>query len=190
MFTKSIILAAASSLLICEANAYGYMSPDEPDVDIKSYCVKACDTDNPCGDSKGQSDTCTSITFNDESKFGYDNTTIPSGFLGCSYSVCQIACADMNATAYMDVQGDTICFPKMEKMDGMYMNQDMALLSAVGRGCVGAHFMDPMYMIGAMHTDCEQSYNSMGVTYTSSSAGVKVSVLVGIIGSMVALILV
>jgi hypothetical protein len=72
----------------------------------------------------------------------------------------------------------------------MYMNQDMALMSAVSRGCEGAHLMNSMYMIGAMHSDCAQSYVSMGVTYTSSSAGVKVSVLVGVIGSMVALVLV
>lgn len=187
MLTKSIILAAASSLFVCQANSHGDKMLDD---DIKGYCVKACDTDNPCGDSKGQSDTCTSITFSDASKFGYDSTTAPSGFLGCSNSVCQTVCANMNATAYMDVQGDTFCFPKKTQMDGMYMNQDMAAMSAVSRGCAGAHFMDPMYMIGAMHSDCVQSYDSMGVTYTSSSAGVKVSLLVGVIGSMVALVLV
>mmetsp|Transcript_5228 Transcript_5228/g.7991 ORF Transcript_5228/g.7991 Transcript_5228/m.7991 type:complete len:189 (-) Transcript_5228:100-666(-) len=188
MLTKSIILAAASSLLICQASSTN--GDKTPDDDIKGYCVKACDTDNPCGDSKGQSDTCISMTFNDASKFGYNSTTIPSGFLGCSYSVCQTACANMNATADMYVQGDTFCFPKKAaEMDGMYMNEDMAKMSAISRGCAGAHFMN-MYMIGAMHSDCVQSYDSLGVTYSSSSASVKVSLLVGVIGSIVALVLV
>ena len=205
-YTTSIILAAATALLLVPQEVLAsYMDMDMDknmdmdmdmdmgnDDDVAGYCVRACNsaTDDPCRDSKGQSDTCTAITFNDETLFGYTNTTVPIGFLGCSSSSCDSACSTMeDSTSTMDKEGGTFCFPKKQNMNGMYMSEDMAKLAAVGKGCSGAHFMDPMWMIGNMHSDCMESYDKMGVTYTSSSSALRGSIFMGAAASLTAFIL-
>eukprot|EP00979_Chaetoceros_neogracilis_P009989 scaffold2347_cov287-Chaetoceros_neogracile.AAC.17 len=186
-YSTSIILAATTALLSSVAPA----AADSDDV--SEYCVKGCSAsgDDPCGDSKGQSDTCTAVTFDDKTMFGYTNMTMPTGFLGCSKTICATACANTGETSPMVKEGDTFCFPKRADKDGMFMTQDMAKLAAVGKGCSGAHAMGEMYMVGTMHSDCMNSYAAVGVSFgTSSSSSLTTSLFMGAAGALTAMMLV
>jgi hypothetical protein len=145
------------SLFISESSA----STDTVNV----YCAKECSSDDPCGDGKGQSNSCLTVTFDDATTFGFDETDAPDKFLGCSHSECSTACSTMDFTKKMNIVNGTFCFPKMEQNG--FMTEDMAELAAVSRGCSGNHDMDSMYMIGDSHMACMSSYSSSGVTLGS-----------------------
>ena len=98
-------------------------------------CTKECTaTKDPCGDGKAQSPKCASTDFITMiSNFGYTNATeLPNnGFGGCSQSVCNEACKNMNMTVSMEVVtddqgGKVFCFPTPDTMNGMFMMQDLA----------------------------------------------------------------
>jgi len=137
--------------------------------DIKGYCVVECTTDDPCGDTKGQTPSCVSLTLTDPTLFGYTETTAKtSNFLGCSHTACGTKCATMDNSTKMDIVGDAFCFPGDESM---FMGSDIADMAAVGRGCSGSHSMGDMDMVGGIHGDCDGSYSYDGVVLGSDGTG-------------------
>jgi len=160
---------------------------------VSFYCVKGCsDPDqDPCGNGKGQTSTCSAALIDNPTEFGlffdikvdYSDSSgisLSSDYtisvMGCTLDVCESECSVTGTT----VQGDTICFPSNE---GMYMSRDDAELSAVGRGCSGNHTMGDMYMVGSTHADCVDSYSKDGVsvTLTSPASSVwSVSIVAGV----------
>ena len=121
------------------------------------------------------------------SGLGYDLTMdMPSGFVGCSLSICETACMDANMTKSMDIVMDeatgvkTFCFPKKETGDGMFMMEDIAEISALSRGCSGSHKMGEMFMYGSMDHTCMDSYDEYGIKFgpESSSSRLMASILV------------
>jgi len=170
---------------------------DNADSSVMAYCVKACSTTNedPCGNGKGQSSACTDVSLELPAAFGFDPSDPPSSFLGCTNDVCADECAAMETTALADIQGDTVCFPVKDTMDGMFPTKDDAELAAVARGCVGSHSMGNMgVMIGSTHTACESSFTKEGVRLGSSAAPsassvspVLVAVMTGV-GTMIAML--
>eukprot|EP00558_Chaetoceros_sp_UNC1202_P009708 CAMPEP_0197247126 /NCGR_PEP_ID=MMETSP1429-20130617/26121_1 /TAXON_ID=49237 /ORGANISM="Chaetoceros sp., Strain UNC1202" /LENGTH=187 /DNA_ID=CAMNT_0042707959 /DNA_START=107 /DNA_END=670 /DNA_ORIENTATION=- len=151
--------------------------------DIKGYCAKPCtDSDDPCGDGKGQTASCQAATFSDSTLFGYDASSIPKEFIGCSHSACGTSCAAMDPESMMDIVDGTFCFPKKSMMDGMYGDEDLTKMAAISRGCSGSHEMNDKFMVGGMHGDCASSYNYAGVKFektsaTSTSARMRTSLL-------------
>ena len=143
------------------------------DPSVNVFCVKACSSTNedPCGDGMGQRPACTAVTLQNPTEYGFDASNPPSTFLGCSYDVCANVCAGTDPNSASDLQGDTICFPRMESMDGMFALNDDANLAAVARGCVGSHSMGEMgIMIGSTHIACESTFTKGGVPLGSSAA--------------------
>ena len=151
---------------------------DESDASIVAYCARPCvgvgagagitDID-PCGDGMGQSGFCTSVFLEDPDAFGINGTAAPDAFLGCTHEVCAATCGTMAApedgslpTSNVTDDG-TVCFPRTDMMDGMYMSKDDAELSAVARGCSGSHSMGEMVMVGSTHPACASSYSKEGV---------------------------
>ena len=151
---------------------------DQSDASIVAYCARPCvgvsagasitDVD-PCGDGMGQSGFCTPVSLEEPDAFGVNGTAVPDAFLGCSHDVCAAFCGTMSApedgslpTSTVTDDG-TICFPRTDMMDGMYMSKDDAELSAVARGCSGSHSMGEMVMVGSTHPACASSYSKEGV---------------------------
>ena len=150
---------------------------DESDPSIVAYCARPCvgvsagasitDVD-PCGDGMGQGGFCTPVSLEDPTAFG-NGTAVPDAFLGCTHEVCATSCGTMAApedgslpTSTVADDG-TVCFPRTQMMDGMYMSKDDAELSAVARGCAGSHSMGEMVMVGSTHPACASSYSKEGV---------------------------
>jgi hypothetical protein len=118
---KAIMFAFVS--LFYRVPVLAHDGPHDPWV----ICTKECTaTKDPCGDGKAQSPKCASTDFITMiSNFGYTNATeLPnSGFVGCSQSVCNEACKNMNMTVSMEVVtddqgGKVFCFPTPENMIG------------------------------------------------------------------------
>jgi len=144
------------------------------------------DEEDICGDGHGQKDECTEVTFGSVDTFGYANAT--EAFLGCTLHACEDLCVGVtNATTYT-VQNETICFPEMTKNDAMFNAEAVAKVAAVSRGCEGAHQMGEMWMVGEVHTACDESYNTKGVEFghdshdssASSAMGFTLAVAAGI----------
>lgn len=137
---------------------------------VSVYCSKPCTTDvsaDPCGDGLAQHSACTYTTLTDPSLFGYNISSVPSGFTGCSLSACEAACASMNSTSIVDVLGDTICFPSDADDDFVFTSEDIANMMAISKGCSGSHMMmGDNFMIGDDHTECDSSYSISGVIFT------------------------
>jgi len=151
---------------------------DESDNSIVAYCVRPCsgvgagtsiiDVD-PCGDGMGQSGFCTPVSLEDPAAFGFNDAVPDAWFLGCSHQVCAASCGTIDApddgklpSSTLSDDG-TVCFPRTDRMDGMYMGKDDAELSAVARGCSGSHAMGDMVMVGSTHPACASSYSKNGV---------------------------
>ena len=151
------------------------------------YCTRECtsgNADDPCGDSKGQQETCISpdfISSGMEGKFGYgkfgydESKPKPTGFLGCSATVCESACKDIeNKQMVVLVESDgvkTFCFPKRDS--SMFMMEDIAEMFAVAQGCAGAHKMGEMYMHGSDHNACMKSYDMSGIAFGEKSSSFR-----------------
>ena len=168
---------AVSALFNHKASAA--MDHDDGDDMASVYCAKQCSSDNPCGDNMGQSPQCLSITFDNATKFGFQDANQTDTFLGCAHSVCTSACSGMQDSSKMDIVNGTFCFPKMTEMNDMFMTEDLAKMAAVSRGCEGAHLMDDKFMIGDTHMACMKSYSKSGVALgsedSSSSSVMKIT---------------
>ena len=157
------------------------------DHEAMMYCTTECTTENaddPCTNGKAQQSTCVNGDFLDMvGIFGYNETEGGQRFVGCSESICESACMGVNMTKPMEVvigsNGiKTFCFPNRDT--GMFMMEDLAEMSAISRGCSGAHQMGEMYMHGSMHTSCDDSYEMMGIPFgkdESSSSRFHLSVV-------------
>jgi hypothetical protein len=141
-------------------------------------CATECITNavDPCGDGKAQSPTCASTDFITMiSKFGYTNTTeLPNGFVGCSQSICNEVCKNVNMTVPMEFVTDdrgtkVFCFPTPDSMNGMFMMQDLAEMAALSNGCSGSHEMNGMFMWGSNHMACMDSYSEFGVKFVGDN---------------------
>lgn len=111
---------------------------------------------------------CSEVSFGTEATFGYAD--VKESFLGCSLHVCEELCANVtNATAFTVVSNETICFPELTEGDGKYASEDVAKVAAISRGCEGAHQMGENWMVGEVHSACEESYNTKGVEFGHSS---------------------
>ena len=202
-FLKQTILLTVLFVLaqhcMISVNAHGD-DAHEPEV----YCTSECKIENaadPCGDGKGQQSSCVDTDFITMfSSLQYSNITdLPRGFLGCSMSICETACKDINMTKPMEiVTADTngikmFCLPAKDTGDGMFMLKDLAEMSALSRGCSGSHQMGSMYMNGDMHSACMDSYNKDGIKFgepESSSSRVVVNLSIFATSSLLVLSLV
>lgn len=145
--------------------------------EVYIYCTTECNSGNsadPCGDGHGQQSSCAATDFVNVTmgNFGYtDASKLPLGFVGCSHSICVDACSSVeNSTQAIEVVTDTngkktFCFPKRSTSDGMFMAKDAAEMSAISRGCSGAHQMGEMFMQGSTHSACMDSYVEAGVVF-------------------------
>ena len=137
------------------------------------YCATGCESDDPCGDGKGQNTECTDLELTTIDDFGYTNIAeVPSSFLGCSKAKCEEVCSGVDMSLDMTVMDGFLCFPEKSMMDGMFPKEDYALMSAVSRGCSGSHEMKMngmvVYMHGDMHGDCADSFSDVGVTFSGA----------------------
>lgn len=165
-----VAITFAFASLICILPVF-HVAAHDPTV----ICTTECTTKNaadPCGDGKAQSPTCASTDFVTMiNKFGYTNATeLPSGFVGCSQSICNEACKNVNMTVPMEVVtddqgGKVFCFPTPDTMNGMFMMQDLAEMAALSNGCSGSHDMNGMFMWGSNHMACMNSYSEFGVKF-------------------------
>ena len=155
------------------------LAHEESSHDERVFCVSECDDVNaadPCGDKSGQQAKCISSDFISMSEtFGYSsNDSLPTGFLGCSGSVCDDVCAGVNMTEPITIKTDsvtavkTFCFPKRDS--AMFMTEDLAELSAISRGCEGSHKMGDMYMHGSTHAACMDKFSEDGVKFDPDSS--------------------
>jgi len=128
------------------------------------YCAVGClsSPDDPCGDGMAQTSSCSS--------------TIESGkhMVGCALTACQKLCNGIHKESDVNMADDDVyCFPSKVGM-AMYTQQEIAEISAISRGCEGAHEMQgTMYMIGATHMACEGAYKREGVTFTGCNDNEK-----------------
>merc|ERR1712176_718174 len=148
--------------------------------EVEWYCATEClaDDADPCGDKFGQMATCTATSSDDwedeKENLGYDvDSTLPSGFLGCTKESCASYCSSATGT-FDAVETDgkkTFCFDGTE----MFNNKDHAEMSAISRGCGGSHMMGSSYMHGSGHMTCSNSYQDDGVPYKAEMSSVDVS---------------
>jgi len=119
------------------------------------YCAKDCSSspDDPCGDGKAQTSSCITTTVGDDGR----------SMVGCTLATCKAACAGKDMDTSTNGSG-LYCFSSVGM--GMYPQEDIAKISAVSRGCQGAHQMSSMFMVGETMTTCETAYKKEGVTFT------------------------
>lgn len=194
-FALLITVFAVANYSFMQAQAHADHDHDS-DTDVHLYCATECtaeNADNPCTDGKAQQASCSSTDFISMFDiFGYaSQDALPNGFVGCKDATCDSVCAGIDVTAHMTIVTDattgvkTFCFP--ERSSEMFVKEDLAEMSAISRGCSGAHEMNLMYMHGASHQDCVDSYSLAGVDFgktDSASAKHLVSATLAIVASI------
>jgi len=132
------------------------------------FCAIDCSSspDDPCGDLKAQTPTCTEMG-------------VERKLVGCSLQVCKKACAGIDASLPMAIAKEGVyCFPGKEGMS-MYKDEDVAEISAISQGCKGSHKMSDDYTIGAMHGTCGSSYQEEGVTFGEITSATNMKEIAG-----------